>query len=163
MNKKIIIATIIATLIILVGGVAILSKTTSSTEVTASLNAKAFTEEKTYDWGVIKYDGPKATKIFKIKNEGSNALKLSNIKTSCSCTTAQVKTDQGNSPVQGMHSTSSWIGEVKPGRQAELEVIFDQRFHGPSGVGPVTRIITVETNDAKNPKLEFTLTGNVVR
>ncbi len=162
MSKKIIITILAASLIILVGGVALLSKTTTPT-ITASLNAKAFAEEKTYDWGVIKYNDPKATKIFKIKNTGTDILKLSNIKTSCSCTSAQVKTDQGKSPLFGMHGTSSWVGEVEPGGQAELEVVFDQRFHGPTGVGPVTRIITAQTNDANSPKLEFTLTGTVVR
>lgn len=162
-EKKILIIIIIGTLLILGGGVILLSSSPAKTPVSLSQNVKAEAPEKTFDWGQIDYNGPKATKSFKIKNSGSEILKLTNIKTSCSCTSAQIIIDGSQSPLFSMHSVSSWVGEVQPGKEAELVVVFDQSFHGPSGVGPIERIISVETNDVKNPKIEFNLTGNVVK
>lgn len=162
-EKKLLIAIIIGTLLILGGGVMVLSSQSASSKVVSSQNVKAEAAEKKFDWGQIDYNGPKATKSFKIKNSGSEILKLTNIKTSCSCTSAQIIIDGNQSPLFSMHSVSSWVGEVQSGKEAELVVVFDQSFHGPSGVGPIERIISVETNDAKNPKIEFNLTGNVVK
>jgi archaellum component FlaG (FlaF/FlaG flagellin family) len=163
-DKKIIIGFVILTLLILGGGVYILSATTANTaQVNPVQNAKVEVDAKTYDWGNIPYSGPDATKTFIIKNTGTDALKLTNIKTSCACTSAQVTIDGVVSPSFGMHTTSSWVGEVAPGKEANLTVIFDQDFHGPTGVGPVERLVSMETNDINNPRLEFSLKGVVVK
>jgi len=79
------------------------------------------------------------------------------------CTTAQLKTPEVISKKFVMHESSSDVIEVKPGETAELIVEFDPAFHGPSGVGLVTRTITMDTNDTKNSKLTFNLAGNVVK
>ena len=161
-EKKIIIILIFATILIVFGGILVLSKP-SVTNIKASSDVKIITQNNSYDWGEIKYTGPKATKSFKIKNSGTDILKLYNIKTSCACTSAQITTEQDLSPLFSMHSSSSWTGEVLPGKEAELMVVFDQQFHGPSGVGTIERIITIQTNDVSQPKLEFNLKGKVVK
>ncbi len=163
-DKKIIIGFVIFTLLILGGGIYILSQTTTSpAAVNLSQNAKASVDQKTYDWGQIPYSGPDATKTFTIKNTGTDILKLTNIKTSCACTNAQLTIEGKISPKFGMHTTSSWVGEVPPGKEAQLIVVFDQDFHGPTGVGPIERLISVQTNDSSNPNLEFSLKGVVVK
>lgn len=162
-DKGIILSIAAFTILIIAGGVFLISKSEAPAKIVASTTATVSAEEKSYDWGEIKYDGPKAAKIFKIKNTGTEVLKLTNVKTSCACTSAQVKTKFAQSPLFSMHSVSSWVGEIGVGEEAELEVIFDQRFHGPTGVGPINRTITVETNDEKNRTIEFNLTGNVVK
>lgn len=163
-NKKVLIGFILVTILILFGGVFILSKTTNSGQINGvSANAKLTADEKTFDWGEIAYSGTDATKTFTIKNSGTEVLKLTNIKTSCACTKAQVVIDDKSSPYFSMHTTSSWIGEISPGKEASLTVIFDPDFHGPSGVGAVERLISMETNDAANPQIEFSLKGVVVK
>lgn len=163
-NKKIIIGFIVLTILILGGGIFILSSSaTTPTKITASQNAKIEIPEKTFDWGNIAYGGKKATKTFTIKNSGTDVLQLSGIKTSCTCTKAQISIDGKTSPYFSMHATSGWVGEVAPDKEAQLTVIFDQAFHGPSGVGPVERLISVDTNDIQNPKIEFSLKGVVVK
>lgn len=163
-DKKLIIGLIALTLLILGGGIFVLSSTSATpAKVTASQNAKAEAPEKTFDWGNIPYNGEKATKTFTIKNSGIGVLQLSGIKTSCTCTKAQVSIDGKTSPYFSMHASSAWIGEVAPGKEAQLTVIFDQAFHGPTGVGSIERLISVETNDVQNPKLEFSLKGVVVK
>lgn len=161
-EKKLFIALTIATLLILGGSVLVLSSSGSNT-ITVTQNAKAEVNEKQFEWGSIDYNGPKANKIFTIKNNGTEPLKLTKVKTSCTCTTAQIIIDGKKSPLFSMHPGSSWVGEVASGEEAQLEVVFDQTFHGPSGLGPIERYITVETNDVTNPKLEFSLKGNVVK
>lgn len=163
-DKKIIIGLIVLTLLILGGGIFVLSSTSATpAKITASQNAKAEILEKTFDWGNIPYSGGNATKTFVIKNTGSDILKLSGVKTSCTCTKAQITIDGKGSPYFNMHSTSGWVGEVAPGKEAQLLVIFDPAFHGPSGVGPVERLISVETNDVQNQTIEFSLKGVVVK
>ncbi len=167
-EKKLIIGFIAATILLLGGSVVFVSSSSAPKAIQISQNAKVETPETSFDWGEIKYDGPKATKTFKIKNAGSDSLQLTKVKTSCTCTTAQVVINPSDpnakrSPIFSMHAAADWLGEVPPGQEADLVVIFDQSFHGPSGVGSIERLISVETNDAKSPKLEFTLKGNVVK
>lgn len=166
MNDKLaLILMILATLIIIIGGIFIVSLTSpSAPSVSSSSNAIAYTMDPTsFDWGNIDYDADIATKEFKIKNKGSDVLKLYNIKTSCHCTKAQIVTGETESPYFGMSGISSWVGEVKPGKEARLIVKFDQRYHGPQGVGPINRFVSIETNDKGNQKITFTLTGIVVK
>lgn len=162
-DKKIIIGLIVLTMLILGGGVYFLSSTATSTQVTPSQNVKVEIPERTFDWGNIPYSGGNATKTFTIKNTGTGVLQLSGVKTSCTCTKAQVTIDGKGSPYFSMHSTTGWVGEVAPGKEAQLLVIFDPAFHGPTGVGPVERLISLETNDIQNPKIEFSLKGVVVK
>ncbi len=162
-EKKLIIIFVAITALILGGGIFVLSSSSPPAKITASQNAKAEVSERTFDWGNIPYSGEKATKTFTIKNSGSDALKLSGIKTSCTCTKAQILIEGKTSPYFSMHSTSGWVGEIPPGKEAELLVIFDQAFHGPSGVGPIERLISLNTNDVQNPTIEFSLKGVVVK
>lgn len=164
-ERNIIIAVLLSSLLILGGGIFLLSQSSSNTkqDVTLSQNAKLEVGEKTFNWGEIKYSKGNVTKTFAIINIGSDPLKLYNIKTSCACTKANLTIDRKLSPDFSMHSKSSWIGEVPPGKEAILNIIFDPTFHGPTGVGPMERLISLQTNDLSSPALEFKLTGNVVK
>ena len=98
-----------------------------------------------------------------LKNTGTDVLKLTKVKTSCHCTKAQVIINGNTSPSFGMNTVSPWVGEVAPGGEAQLNVVFDPAYHGPNSVGPITRYISVDTNDPSNPNLEFTLTATVTK
>ena len=161
-NKTIIISIIAASILILVGGVALVGRAPRPPEIVASLSANAEATEMSYDWGSISLNGGKVEKTFSIRNSGTGPLEIANVKSSCMCTEAQVTINGEKSPFFGMHASSSWLGSVQPGGTAELLVIFDPAFHGPSGVGQITRVISLETNDPKRKNLEFTLTANVI-
>jgi len=165
--KSTIVLIIATTVIILSGSIYVMNATTQSAQqVKTSSLVKAYTVDPTsYDWGTINYSGHKATKSFIIKNTGKEALQLYNIRTSCHCTKAYLTIDGQSSPEFGMDmggDASSYIGKVQPGKVAKLTVVFDQSFHGPSGIGPITRFVNVDTNDKSTPQLTFTLTGTVV-
>lgn len=119
--------------------------------------------ENTYDWGTIDIDGGIVSTSFTIENKGSTPLKLYDVKTSCMCTTAQLKNTEQRSKKFGMHEKSSSVFEVKPRETAQLVVEFDPAFHGPSGIGPISRTVTMNTNSVDNPSLTFQLAGNVVK
>jgi len=163
-DKKIIFLLIASTIILLIGGVFFLTKTTVTPEIKASQNAKAYVGDSTsFDWGTIPMSKGNAVKSFTIKNTGTDTLKLYNVKTSCHCTKAYVTINGVDSPSFGMDSLSSWTGEVLRGKEAKLTAVFDPAFHGSQGTGPINRFVSVETNDPANSKLTFTLTGNVVK
>jgi|SRR3989344_5018681 len=163
-DKKFIILAVAATIILLAGGIFFLSKTTNTPQIAASQNAKAFVADPTsFDLGQVSMDKGKVTKVFTIKNTGTDTLKLYNVRTSCHCTTAFVTINENNSPSFGMDSLSAWVGEVQKGREAKINVVFDPAYHGPSGMGAVSRFVSVETNDPAHSKLTFTLTGAVIK
>lgn len=164
MNLKLVFWLVLSLIALVAGAVWFATALTGKpTVLESSSNVKAVVPEFSFDWGTIPYAGGNAVKTFIIKNEGTETLKLLNIKTSCTCTKAQITTEQGQSPYFSMHSTSSWSGEVLPGKEAQLTVIFDPAFHGPGGTGPITRLVSVETNDKIKSKLEFSLKGVVVK
>ena len=163
-DKKIIIAMVVSTIVILFGAILLVGQSPAAVapQISASQNAKVSAGNTTFDWGNINYSGGYATKSFTIKNTGTDTLKLFNIKTSCHCTNAHITINGTDSPDFGMSGVSSWVGEVAPGKEAKLTVVFDPAYHGPQGVGPITRYTSVETNDSSNPKLTFTTSGIVV-
>lgn len=162
-EKTIILGVMVATVLIIVGGGWMSGRSGSVSGVSVEDDAKAQVEELAYDWGEIPIDGGRVEKVFDIKNEGSGTLKLYNVKTSCMCTTAQLIMGERRSPEFGMHSRSSYKLEVSPGETAQLKVVFDPAFHGPSGVGSIDRQIMVQTNDKNRQKLNFSLTAEVKR
>lgn len=162
MNEKVVMFGIVgATVLVIAGGVWVSGRSGSVSGVSVEEDARARVEELTHDWGEIHIDGGKVEKVFNIRNEGSGTLKLYNVKTSCMCTTAQLMLGEKLSPEFGMHSKSSYKLEVPKGETAKLKVVFDPAFHGPSGVGPITRQVVVQTNDIDRQKLNFSLEAEV--
>ncbi len=162
MDKKIVILLIAATVLLVGGGTVYLAGSSSRATTQVSQNAKAETGEKEFNFGKIAYSGGNVEKTFTVKNSGTDNLKILNVRTSCHCTKAQVLTAGASpSPYFGMDSVSSWIGEVAPGKEAKIRLIFDPSYHGPQGVGPIDRYVALETNDPNNSKLTFSISGVV--
>jgi len=163
-DNKIIIGVILATVVLLFGAIWFAQKSNSSADVkvVTSQDVRAVVGENTYDWGTIQLKGGDVKKVFAINNTGTDSLQLYDVLTSCTCTSARVIIDGQSSPSFGMHQKSNWVGEIPAGGEAEIEVTFVPDFHGPSGIGAITRQVKVATNDPNNPELLFNLTANVV-
>ncbi|MDO8658079.1 MAG: DUF1573 domain-containing protein [Candidatus Levybacteria bacterium] len=177
MDKKIIIGVVLFTILILGGG--ILYSNSSPTKAKSDL-AKATVEktagakiqifEENFDFKDIKYDAGNAKHPFKIKNNGTKDLTIANMATSCMCTKVYLQTNKEKSPEFGMkggHGSgedgSSWTGVIKPGEEAQVFADYDPTAHGPQGVGPISRLVSFETNDPDKPYVEFTFSGNVIK
>ncbi len=93
-----------------------------------------------YDWGTVKpTQDPLKAKI-KIKNVGTELLKITEVKPGCGCTTAPLDKN-----------------ELKPGEEASLDVTL--RIAGFSG--NVTKSIRIASNDPSNPNKYLYLKANV--
>lgn len=155
---------VVISLLLLVGVVMIFSKSGSTTaEIVASGKVEAITVNNSHDWGTISMKDGKVEAIFEVKNDGSETLKLYDVITSCTCTTAQLILGDNKSPLFGMHSKFDYVLEIPSGETAQVKAVFDPAFHGPTGVGQISRQITVKTNDASRPQLTFNAMADVTR
>ena len=169
MDKKFIILITVLTLGII--GIAILvsgssSTTTTKATVSKTAGAKISVDHSSKKVGNIPYSGGNLIHVFPIKNAGTKDLEIANIATSCMCTKAYLKQGDNKSEgfgMKGMSAPSNWKGIIKPGETAEIIADFDPAYHGPQGTGPVTRIVSFETNDPDNPYVEVSLEGDVVK
>lgn len=110
------------------------------------------------DLGKMKVSDEKSAG-FTIKNTGKKPLQLSDINSSCNCTFGQVVIDGKESEFFGMHNVSAFAGEILPGKEAKIKVIYRPYIMPVYGI--VVREVYVTTNDPENPRLVFKVKANV--
>lgn len=110
------------------------------------------------DLGTMKVSEDRSSD-FKIKNIGQKPLQLSNVSSSCNCTFGQVVINDKESELFGMHNISDVAGEILPGKEAIIKVIYRPSIMPVYGV--VAREVYVSTNDPENPKLVFKVKATV--
>ena len=114
--------------------------------------------ETSYDMGIIKVSDTKE-KNFTIKNIGTKPLLLSEISSSCGCTSAQIIYKDASSKTFSMHSQSDYVAQIDPQTSATIRVVY-MPFTMPV-YGIVERQVFMSTNDPNKPKLEFNIKANV--
>lgn len=120
-------------------------------------------ELESVDLGEISMARGNVETIFKMKNVGETNLELTSMESSCMCTTAILKNGEETSPVFGMHDNpTDWLTLLEPGEEANLVIIFDPNAHGPEGTGPITRTVTVFSNDPIDSLKKVQIEGEVV-
>lgn len=95
--------------------------------------------EPTFDFGRV-LAGKQIKAVFEVQNVGDAPLNISGVRTSCGCTTALM--DQ---PI------------VAPGDSARIKATFKTKGR----IGNQTKVISFNTNDPNNNKMELRLTGLV--
>lgn len=115
-------------------------------------------QETSYDMGTIKVSEAKE-KEFTIKNIGTKVLLLSEISSSCGCTSAQIIYKGTVSKAFSMHSQSDYVVQIEPNTSAIVKVVY-MPFTMPV-YGVVERQVFMNTNDPSKPKLEFKIKANV--
>lgn len=163
-ERKIIIGIVIFTLLIFIGGIFLFGKTSAKPDLTKTAGAKIEALETAYDFQTIQLSGGLVSHNFKVRNVGTEELRLANFATSCMCTKVSFKTASGEGPqfgMKGMSKTIDWMGKLQPGEEGEIVAVFDPAFHGPQGVGPIDRLVSFETNDPDKPYIEFSFKGTV--
>lgn len=166
MEKKFILGITVITILILGGAIIFSSSLPSKAVLSGSKEANLEIPHSSYDLRTIPYDKGVITHSFPIKNSGAGELEIANLSTSCMCTTVYLKSKDGKSEafgMKGMSKQSSWVGKLKPGQTAEVIAVFDPTYHGPQGVGPVSRLVSFETNDPDSPYVELSFSGTVIR
>ena len=95
--------------------------------------------EPAYDFGAV-FQGAQVKHTFSLGNSGPGTLTIGSVTTSCGCTVAQPSKHQ-----------------VQPGETTDITATFDTG----SDKGPAERVITVATNDPKQPRVMLTIKGDV--
>lgn len=106
--------------------------------------------EESFDFREISMTKGVVSHEFKIKNSAENPVEINSIYTSCMCTSAILEVDGRKFGPFGMpgHGFTPKIRRMLAvGEEVKLLVEFDPAAHGPAGVGPISRIVTVETSD----------------
>ena len=166
MDKKIIALIFVFTFAVIGIAIIVFSSGSSKAELQKTKGAKLQTFQTDFNFNNIQYSGGTISHTYEVKNIGDKDLQIANLATSCMCTTAYLKDASGNGPIfgmKGMTAPSNWTGVLKPGELGEIVAVFDPSYHGPSGIGPIQRIISFETNDPDNPYVEVKFEGVVVR
>lgn len=166
MDKKFVIGIIVFVLIVFGFAIAFAGNGSSKAVVEKTLGAKIEIDHSSKDLGNIEYDKGIIPHSFSIKNVGTKDLEIANMVTSCMCTNVYLKSSEGKSEefgMKGMTNPSDWKGIIKPGGTAEVVAEFDPQFHGPQGVGPISRTVSMETNDPDHPYVEFSFEGVVIK
>ncbi len=99
------------------------------------------------DLGDMAYRGGIVSKSFDVKNTSDKEINLKKITTSCMCTKAKFIVDGRESKFYGMEMN----GDLNPlidyklpaGATAKVVFDFDPAAHGPQGIGPIDRAITL--------------------
>jgi hypothetical protein len=106
----------------------------------AQSTAKIEFNEEVHEFGEIP-EGPKATHEFHFTNTGNSPLILTNVRTSCGCT----------SPF--------WPREpIAPGESSKISV----EYNTQNRVGPFNRSVTI-TSNADTPSKQLFIKGTVVK
>jgi hypothetical protein len=117
-----------------------------------------------HDFGSVGIDEGTVTARFDMKNGTAGATRLTELYTSCMCTS--VRLEFADSKVAGPfgmrgHDFSTTLDRtLEPGEKFVALVTFDPAAHGPEGLGPVTRQVLFQT--AERGTLMLTLTANVL-
>jgi hypothetical protein len=96
----------------------------------------------THDWGKVKAKDSPLKASVKIKNVGTEDLKISDVRPGCGCTTAPLDKK-----------------ELKPGDEATMDVSLNIGANS----GPLTKSITISSNDPATPTKIMYLKADVVR
>lgn len=113
-----------------------------------------------FDFGSITVNDSPAH-AFEIKNSGKSPLVISDIMTSCHCTSAKLKiSGQPDSPEFGMmEGENNWQASLDSGQSAQLEVVYKPAVMPVKG--QVSRVVTFNTNDPQNKTMQLQISANV--
>ena len=114
--------------------------------------------EAAFDFGSISMADGKVTHRFWFRNESDAPVLVRRIYTSCMCTTATFVKGMKVINTYGMpgHGPLPAVNEsLKAGEAAYVDAVFDPAAHGPAGLGPTQRVVTIEDDGGQPLELHF--------
>jgi len=136
-QKRIIIAIVLTTLVVLVAAVAVGYAALPHAEGQIELSATEF------DFGTIPNTGP-VSEVFQVRNVGDGPLEISGVSTSCGCTAAEV---------------GSW--RLAAGTSTDLTVTYNPLAHD-GATGEFVRLVYVRSDDPETPEASLIVRVTVV-
>lgn len=126
---------------------------------------KITTADVKKDLGTVGLKKGTVTTEFTIKNEGKSDLVVDKLSSSCGCTSASLVYQGKEGPRFYMaghgHESpdANWKAVIAPGDEAQVKVYYDPTVH-PDLTGPVTREVSVHSNDPVDFETKLTITLN---
>lgn len=111
-----------------------------------------------FNFGEISMAKGNAVTKMMLQNDGDDKLKITDVRTSCMCTTATI-----DGTIFGMHKNPAVQFVIPPKGAKEMTVTFDPNAHGPEATGPIDRVIFIQTNSEATPNVQARVSGNVVK
>ena len=162
-DSKILLGIIAVALVVIVGGIFLLSKTSQPQVLSEALGIEATPTD--YELGEVPINGGLVTREYLIKNTTDKTIRLKKIATSCMCTTASFDMDGKTTKFFGMEGHGDANPpvniEIGAGQEGKVIVKFDPAAHGPQGVGPFDRVVWLTFSDPGGVK-EVTFKGTVI-
>lgn len=126
-----------------------------------------------FDFGDIDILDGTVSRKFNFTNTDTKPLVISEITTSCGCTTGTIDVGTDQFGPFGMHNQSTQFIEVPAGKSFVVTIIYDPLFHGPNDVGQRKRTLFLFSSAKADGKIvreykdkpnftEISVTGNVV-
>ena len=121
-----------------------------------------YAAETSFNFGSISMAAGKVTHRFRVNNSSAGPVVIQKLYTSCMCTTAALVKGvrqfgpfgmPGHTPIPTINQT------LVPGERVYVEVVFDPAAHGPAGVGPIERVVTIE--NSAQPPLQLAFSAQV--
>lgn len=114
--------------------------------------------EKLYDFGTISMAKGNVTHRFAVTNPTDKDIMVSDLVTSCMCTSAYIV--EGNSKVgpfgmAGMGFVPKANMLIKAGETRYVDVVYDPNAHGPAGVGFIDRFVNLTDTNGGTLVLEI--------
>lgn len=157
MNKTIIVITLIV-----IGTIGLMwwgSTTQKPTGASTGIASVLVTSEKLYDFGTISMKNGNVTKDFTVTNPGNTDIFVPSLVTSCMCTKALIVESDGSTKgpfgMPSMGYVPPANETIKAGENRTIRVVYDPNAHGPAGVGPIDRFITLTDKSGGQLQLEI--------
>ncbi|RJQ26515.1 DUF1573 domain-containing protein [Candidatus Parcubacteria bacterium] len=115
------------------------------------------------DLGIVSIAKGTVSTEFTIKNEGKSNLTVNKLSSSCGCTSASLtyKNIEGPRFYMAGHgfpeNDPNWKAEIAPGDTAKIKIYYDPTVHTDL-IGPVTRTISIHSNDPVEFETKLTIT-----
>lgn len=156
--------------VLVAGGITAAVVATVKSQSADDGKARLKLETSRLDFGDVAMSDGLVKRTIKIENTGDADLKITQMFTSCMCTTVALEVGGEKGPAFGMpghggNAPAFWSATIKPGESGNLEIVFDPNAHGPDAVGPVTRNITIVSNNGRRSgaKSIITFEADVVK
>lgn len=163
-------AILFTVLIIIIAVIAFSGQGTTAGSSTATLSSGSVlaAKEVEKDIGTVSMGKGIVPIVYEVTNTGSEAVTVNKLYTSCMCTRAQIRGKDGK--VSGWGNMQGHGGgavnpnwTVAAGETIMVAAEFDPTAHGPEGVGPIQRVVVLETTSSKTPRIELGFSGTVVK
>lgn len=122
-----------------------------------------FIKPLSYNLGKISKSKGKLKLKVKLQNKGKEVLKITDLKTTCVCTTVKLKIKKYTSPVFSIEGAKpGWEASIKPGGKGTLIIVTDLS-HTHVHLGPMVRTVEIKSNDPLRSLIKVEFEAEIVK